>query len=91
MTANGWLQFVAFFAVLLLLMRPLGLYIARVVEGEADNALDALARVDVFLRGELVGCAELEDAAHVHVNAFGVLTNDREIDVAGRGILQRAE
>jgi K+-transporting ATPase ATPase A chain len=34
MTANGWLQFVAFLAVLLLLMRPLGLYIARVVEGE---------------------------------------------------------
>ena len=34
MTANGWLQFVVFFAVLLLLMRPLGLYIARVLEGE---------------------------------------------------------
>jgi potassium-transporting ATPase potassium-binding subunit len=34
MTANGWLQFVVFFAVLLVLMRPLGLYIARVLEGE---------------------------------------------------------
>ena len=34
MTANGWLQFVVFFAVLLLLMRPLGLYIARVLEGK---------------------------------------------------------
>ncbi len=34
MTANGWLQFVVYFAVLLLLMRPLGLYIARVLEGE---------------------------------------------------------
>src|ERR1700760_205509 len=34
MTANGWLQFSAFFAVLLVLMRPLGLYIARVMEGE---------------------------------------------------------
>jgi potassium-transporting ATPase potassium-binding subunit len=34
MTANGWLQFTLFFAVLLLLMRPLGLYIARVLEGE---------------------------------------------------------
>ncbi len=34
MTLNGWLQFAAFFAVLLLLMRPLGLYIARVLEGE---------------------------------------------------------
>jgi K+-transporting ATPase ATPase A chain len=43
MTANGWLQFVAFFAVLLLLMRPLGLYIARVVEGE-KTFLDPLLR-----------------------------------------------
>jgi K+-transporting ATPase ATPase A chain len=43
MTANGWLQFVAFFAVLLLLTRPLGLYIARVVEGE-KTFLDPLLR-----------------------------------------------
>jgi potassium-transporting ATPase potassium-binding subunit len=34
MTANGWLQFFVFFAVLLVLMRPLGIYIARVLEGE---------------------------------------------------------
>jgi K+-transporting ATPase ATPase A chain len=31
-TPNGWLQFAAFFAVLLLLMKPLGLYFARVLE-----------------------------------------------------------
>jgi potassium-transporting ATPase potassium-binding subunit len=43
MTANGWLQFAAFFAVLLLLMRPLGLYIARVLEGE-KTFLDPLLR-----------------------------------------------
>ena len=43
MTANGWLQFVAFFAVLLLLMRPLGLYIARVLEAE-KTFLDPLLR-----------------------------------------------
>jgi K+-transporting ATPase ATPase A chain len=43
MTVNGWLQFVAFLAVLLLLMRPLGLYIARVVEGE-KTFLDPLLR-----------------------------------------------
>jgi K+-transporting ATPase ATPase A chain len=43
MTANGWLQFVVFFAVLLLLMRPLGLYIARVLEGQ-KTFLDPLLR-----------------------------------------------
>ena len=43
MTANGWLQFVVFLGVLLLLMRPLGLYIARVVEGE-KTFLDPVLR-----------------------------------------------
>ena len=43
MTANGWLQFALFFGVLLILMRPLGLYIARVVEGE-KTFLDPVLR-----------------------------------------------
>jgi K+-transporting ATPase ATPase A chain len=43
MTANGWLQFAVFFTVLLLLMRPLGLYIARVLEGQ-KTFLDPVLR-----------------------------------------------
>ena len=43
MTANGWLQFALFFGVMLLLMRPLGIYIARVVEGQ-KTFLDPLLR-----------------------------------------------
>jgi potassium-transporting ATPase potassium-binding subunit len=43
MTANGWLQFAVFFAVLLLLMRPLGLYIARVLQSE-KTFLDPVLR-----------------------------------------------
>jgi K+-transporting ATPase ATPase A chain len=34
MSANGWLQFVVFSAVLLLLVKPVGIYLARVLEGE---------------------------------------------------------
>src|ERR1700744_2413917 len=34
MTANGWLQILLFLVVLIALMRPLGLYMARVFEGE---------------------------------------------------------
>jgi potassium-transporting ATPase potassium-binding subunit len=34
MSLNGWLQAAVLFAVVLALMRPLGLYIARVLEGE---------------------------------------------------------
>ena len=36
MTANGWLQFLVYFVVLLVCMRPLGLYMARVFNGEYD-------------------------------------------------------
>jgi len=34
MTANGWLQFTIYCIVLLLTVRPVGLYLARVLEGE---------------------------------------------------------
>jgi K+-transporting ATPase ATPase A chain len=34
MTANGWLQFVIYSIVLILTVRPVGLYLARVFEGE---------------------------------------------------------
>lgn len=33
MTANGWLQFVIFFVVLLACIKPLGIYMAKVFEG----------------------------------------------------------
>lgn len=34
MTANGWLQFAIYFAVLLIVMRPLGIYMAGVFQGK---------------------------------------------------------
>jgi K+-transporting ATPase ATPase A chain len=34
MTANGWLQFVIYSIVLILTVRPVGIYLARVLEGE---------------------------------------------------------
>jgi K+-transporting ATPase ATPase A chain len=43
MTANGWLQFVVFSAVLLALVRPVGIYLARVLEGQR-TWLDPLLR-----------------------------------------------
>ena len=43
MTWNGWLQFGIFFAALLLLMRPLGLYMARVFDGQ-HTFMDGLLR-----------------------------------------------
>jgi K+-transporting ATPase ATPase A chain len=43
MTANGWLQFVVYSIVLILTVRPVGLYLARVFEGER-TWLDPLIR-----------------------------------------------
>jgi potassium-transporting ATPase potassium-binding subunit len=49
MTANGWLQILVFLAVLVLLMRPLGLYMARVFEGERTFLDPVLRPVERFL------------------------------------------
>jgi K+-transporting ATPase ATPase A chain len=43
MTANGWLQFVVFSVILLASVRPVGAYLARVLEGER-TWLDPLLR-----------------------------------------------
>ena len=43
MTANGWLQFVVFSVILLASVRPVGTYLARVLEGER-TWLDPLLR-----------------------------------------------
>src|SRR6201997_3415292 len=48
MTPNGWLQFLLYFAVLVLLMRPLGIYMARVFDGQrtfADPILKPLEKL----------------------------------------------
>src|ERR1700760_2394952 len=43
MSFNGWLQALVLFAAVLALMRPLGIYIARVLEGE-KTFLDPVLR-----------------------------------------------
>ena len=54
MTANGWLQIALFFAALLLVVKPLGGYMARVYEGRAcglDRLLGPLERLLYRLYG----------------------------------------
>ena len=53
---------------------------ARVLEGVAADARDALVRVDVLLDGDLIRRPLLEVAAHAHVQPFGVLAHDDEVD-----------
>jgi K+-transporting ATPase ATPase A chain len=59
MTWNGWLQFAVFFGVVLALMRPLGIYIAKVLEGEKtflDPVLKPIERLVYRVSG--IGAGE---------------------------------
>jgi K+-transporting ATPase ATPase A chain len=54
MTTNGWLQILFYFALLLLLTKPLGIFIARVFEGERtflDPVLRPVERIIYRLTG----------------------------------------
>ena len=54
MTANGWLQIALYLGVLLLLVKPLGAYMARVYEGRPcglDRVVDPLERACYRLLG----------------------------------------
>ena len=62
-----------------------------IFEGVADHPLHALAGVDVFLHGDLVRRALLEDAAGIDVDALGVFAHHDEINVLGLDAFQRTE
>ena len=63
----------------------------RELEGVADDAVDALVGVDLFLYRDFVRSAGLEAAAHAHIDPFGVLAEHDEVHVAARPVLQRAQ
>jgi potassium-transporting ATPase potassium-binding subunit len=72
MTTNGWLQFFLFFAVLLVLMRPLGLYIARVLEGE-KTFLDPVLRPVERLLYKLCGIDAEQEMSWQHYSVAVML------------------
>ena len=61
------------------------------VKGEAEDALDALAGVDVLLSGDFVGSSPLEEAASADVDAFGVFAKDDETNVVESALLERSK
>src|SRR5262245_33469343 len=79
MTANGWLQIIVFFVVILAITKPLGVYMHRVFEGPNRPLPRMLGPVERFL---LRLCSVRADATQdwkaytVHLlafSAFGVL------------------
>ena len=67
------------------------MWLLAIFEGVADDALDAFARIDVFLGGDFVGSSLLEDAAGIGVNAFGIFAEDDEVDVFRLDSFQRTQ
>src|SRR5277367_3021325 len=63
----------------------------RKLECIANDALDALARVEVLLYGNFVGSSLLEVSTHAHVQAFGVLAKNHEVHVFFSAVFQRSE
>src|ERR1019366_4619219 len=57
----------------------------------ADDALDTLARVDVFLDRNFVGRSLLENSSEVAVNALGIFANHDEIHVFWFDAFERAQ
>ena len=57
MTLNGWLQLILYFVVLIALVKPLGLYMARVYEGKPCMgwAVGPLERLIYRLAGSIPG------------------------------------
>lgn len=49
MTLNGWLQIIFYFAVLILLVKPVGNFMARVFQGERTFLTPVLAPVERFI------------------------------------------
>jgi K+-transporting ATPase ATPase A chain len=49
MTANAWMQFALFFAVLLLAVKPLGLYMARVYQGRVFGPESRLGKCETWI------------------------------------------
>jgi K+-transporting ATPase ATPase A chain len=71
MSANGWLQFGIFCLVLLATVRPIGIYLARVLEGER-TWLDPVLRPIEKLIYKLAGVNAIEEM-HWSEYAFAVL------------------
>ena len=57
------------------------LVLASIVESIPNDALNAFARVDVFLNRNFVGRVFFEEAADANVKAFGVFAKHDKPDV----------
>lgn len=48
MTVNGWLQILVYFAILFILVKPLGAYMARIFQGERTFLTKIISPIERF-------------------------------------------
>src|SRR5437879_10710396 len=63
----------------------------RIFKGVADDALDAAARVDVFLNGDFFGIAAPELPARSGIEPFGVFAKNDKANIVFAAIAQRRQ
>lgn len=71
MTANGWIQIILFFGLILLVTKPIGAYMARVFEGERTLLTPIIKPIEKLFY-KLSGVKEDEDM-HWTIYAFSLL------------------
>ncbi len=85
MSANGWFQFAVYSLILLAVTRPVGLYLARVLEGERtwlDPVLRPCERLIYKLCG--VKCGPGDELARVCLCDAGILGDQHAADLRHR-------
>src|SRR5438132_3189985 len=65
--------------------------VARIIESVFNDAVHALAGVDLYLVRHFIGSSLLEDTAGIHVSALGVLTDDGKVHVVNPHSLEWAQ
>ena len=87
MSANGWLQFAIYSLVLLATVRPVGIYLARVLEGERtwlDPVLRPIERLIYKLCG--VNCRQGDELARIRLCHAGLLRRRHAADLRHRKV-----
>ena len=64
---------------------------AGIVKSVANDALNALSGINVFLHGDFVDCVFLEEPADADIQAFRVLAENHEAHVIGRTVAKRCQ
>ena len=73
MSANGWLQFAIYSVILLATVRPVGIYVTRVLEGERTWLDPVSAPSNGSSTSSAASCRQGDELARVRIRHAGLL------------------